>query len=75
MQTTPEPPDAEQRLIDLAHDLRTPLAIIVGFTELMLAKDDTLTPEQRHDYVQRTSAAAADMRSILDTERARRTRD
>jgi signal transduction histidine kinase len=67
-----EPRDAEARLIDLAHDLRTPLAIVVGFTELLLAREDSLTPEQRHDYVERAGAAAADMRAILDAERARR---
>jgi K+-sensing histidine kinase KdpD len=64
--------DAEQRLIDLVHDLRTPLAIVVGFTELLLTRNDSLTPEQRHDYVQRTQAAAADMRAILDAERPQR---
>lgn len=64
--------DAEQRLVDLVHDLRTPLAIVVGFTELLLTRNDSLTPEQRNDYVQRTQAAAADMRAILDAERPQR---
>ena len=72
MQQSVPPRDAETRLIELSHDLRTPLAIVVGFTELLLARDDTLTPEQRHDYIERTRAAAADMRAILDAERAQR---
>jgi signal transduction histidine kinase len=68
----PAGPDADARLIDLVHDLRTPLAIMSGFTELLLAREDSLTPEQRHDYIERAQAAAAEMRAILDTERTQR---
>jgi signal transduction histidine kinase len=67
--------DAEQRLADLVHDLRTPLAIVVGFTELLLTRNDSLTAEQRQDYVERAQAAAADMRAILDAERPQRGAD
>jgi K+-sensing histidine kinase KdpD len=66
------PRDAEARLVALAHDLRTPLAIMAGFTELLLTREDSLTPEQRHEYIERTQAAAVEMRSILDAERAER---
>ena len=67
--------DADQRRTDLVHDLRTPLAIVVGFSELLLTREDSLNTEQRHDYVQRIQAAAADMREILDAERSERVAD
>ena len=58
--------DAEQRLADLVHDLRSPLAIVDGFAALLAKDTGGLTPEQRADYAQRIRNAAADMRRQID---------
>lgn len=57
-----DPPD----LRDLVHDLRSPLAVVDGFSALLARDDGTLTAEQRTDYAERIRAAAADMRAQLD---------
>jgi signal transduction histidine kinase len=49
----------------LRHDLRSPLTVITGFADL-LALDRRLTPEQRTDYAKRISAAADEIRRLLD---------
>jgi signal transduction histidine kinase len=50
----------------LAHALRTPIAIIQGFAELLLRDEGELTDEQRRDYAERIRSAAADLRNELD---------
>ena len=57
------PDEVRQRLI---HDLRSPLAIVDGFSALLERDDGTLTPEQRTDFAGRIRAAAAEMRAALD---------
>ncbi len=52
-------------LAQLRHDLRTPIAIVAGFAEL-LCSDRTLSEEQRHDYAERIRQAAGELRAILD---------
>lgn len=64
--------DAEERLIHLVHDLRTPLTVISGFCELLDRQRDKLSEEQRDEYLGRVAAAAAEMRDILDRERDER---
>ena len=49
----------------LRHDLRTPLTIIVGFSEV-LAADKPITDAARRDYAQRMQAAAEELRTMLD---------
>jgi signal transduction histidine kinase len=49
----------------LRHDLRTPLTIIVGFSEV-LAGDKPMTDAARRDYAQRIQAAADELRTMLD---------
>jgi K+-sensing histidine kinase KdpD len=66
------PIDAKDPYVTLLHDLRTPLAIVSGFAELLAKNETSLSPEQRHDYVTRIAAAAQDMRNLLDAERKRR---
>lgn len=63
---------AEERLIRLVHDLRTPLTVISGFCELLERQHDKLSDEQRREYLQRVSAAAGELRGILDRERGER---
>ena len=63
---------AEERLVKLVHDLRTPLTIITGFAELLERQRESLSEEQRADYIARIAAAARDLGSILDAERDER---
>jgi signal transduction histidine kinase len=49
----------------LRHDIRTPLAVVTGFAEL-LASDGTITEEQRRDYATRIGQAALELRRLLD---------
>jgi signal transduction histidine kinase len=62
----------DEHLVSLVHDLRTPLTIVQGFADLLSRRGATLTDEQREEYVTRIAAAAGEMKSILDSERARR---
>ena len=64
--------DADERLRNLVHDLRTPLTIITGFCELLERQRDRLSDEQRDEYQRRIKAAADDLVEILDKERAER---
>ena len=64
---------ADEVIRDLSHALRTPIAVIQGFAELLLRdKDGTLTLEQRMQYAERIQAAAGDMRNLLDEATAGR---
>jgi signal transduction histidine kinase len=63
---------AEERLVRLVHDLRTPLTVISGFCELLDRRGNALTEEQRAEFLTRISAGAAEMREILDREREER---
>ena len=74
MSTAGEPAGdgTQERLVRLVHDLRTPLTVISGFCELLERQHDKLTEEQKVEYLQRVSAAAAEMRGILDDEREQR---
>ena len=66
------PSENDARMARLAHDLRTPLAIIAGFTELLMTREESLSAEQRRDYIERVRAAGEEMRVMLDDERAER---
>ena len=62
----------DERLVELVHDLRTPLTIVQGFADLLSRRGATLTDEERNEYVARIAAAANDMKAILDDERSQR---
>ena len=53
-------------MADLVHDLRTPLAIVAGFAELLERRADQLSEEQRADYIDRIREAADRMNELLD---------
>ncbi len=53
-------------IADLAHKLRTPIAVVQGFADLLSRDDGRLTEEQRREYAQRIIGAAGEMREILD---------
>ena len=49
----------------IQHDLRTPLTIVSGFSEV-LAADRPITDEARRDYAARIHAAAEELRGMID---------
>jgi K+-sensing histidine kinase KdpD len=53
----------------LVHDLRTPLTLVEGFAELLVRRGDDLTPAERAEHLERISAAAREMRAVLDAAR------
>jgi signal transduction histidine kinase len=63
--------EEREAIHQLAHALRTPIAVIQGFSELLLRDDGAATPEQRRDYIERIRSAAGEMREKLDDEVSR----
>ena len=55
-------------LARLRHDLRTPLAVVVGFADL-LAGDRPLGEDERRLFARRIAEAAGDLRRLLDETR------
>ena len=58
--------DGHDDLARLVHDLRTPLAIVSGFAELLERRGEQLTPEQQAEYLTRIRESAARMGELLD---------
>jgi K+-sensing histidine kinase KdpD len=56
-------PDALRTLV---HDLRTPLTIVEGFSDLLVRRGAELDPEQRDEFAQRIAEAARELRAIID---------
>jgi len=56
-------------LSELIHDLRTPLAVVAGFAELLERRGDGLSAEQRAEYVTRILQGAREMDAILQAAR------
>ena len=57
---------AGDELHTLVHDLRTPLTIVEGFSDLLVRRGAELPAPERDEYVQRIAAAAREMRELLD---------
>jgi two-component system, OmpR family, sensor kinase len=57
---------ADDELARLVHDLRTPLAIVVGFAELLEQRGGQLSPAERDDYLARIRESATRMSELLD---------
>jgi signal transduction histidine kinase len=55
----------EEELRRLRHDVRTPLTIVAGFSEV-LAADKPISDEARRDYAARIQAAAEELRTMID---------
>jgi signal transduction histidine kinase len=53
----------------LVHDLRTPLTLVEGFSDLLVRRGDELPAPERDEYLQRIAAAAREMRELLDAIR------
>ena len=50
----------------VAHDLRSPITVIGGFAEVMLASWDTLGDEQRLDFIERIRDNASRLEMLVD---------
>jgi K+-sensing histidine kinase KdpD len=50
----------------LVHDLRSPVAVVEGFAQLLQRNGEALTPEQRADYLRRIVEAAGEIKAALD---------
>jgi K+-sensing histidine kinase KdpD len=57
---------ADEELRTLVHDLRTPLTLVEGFSDLLVRRADDLPATERDEYVRRIAAAAREMRELLD---------
>jgi signal transduction histidine kinase len=62
---------ADDELRTLVHDLRTPLTIVEGFSDLLVRRGAELDDAQREEYVQRIRAAARELRALVDRAGAR----
>jgi signal transduction histidine kinase len=56
----------EDELQTLVHDLRTPLTLVSGFSDLLVRRADDLSAPERDEYVRRIADAAREMRELLD---------
>jgi signal transduction histidine kinase len=56
----------EDVLRGLVHDLRTPLTLVSGFSDLLVRRADDLPASERDEYVRRIAEAAREMRELLD---------
>ncbi|HEX6698649.1 MAG TPA: histidine kinase dimerization/phospho-acceptor domain-containing protein [Solirubrobacteraceae bacterium] len=56
----------EDELRGLVHDLRTPLTLVSGFSDLLVRRADDLPASERDEYVRRIADAAREMRELLD---------
>jgi signal transduction histidine kinase len=57
---------ADDALRALVHDLRAPLTIVEGFSDLLARRADELAADEREEYLGRIAAAAREMRELLD---------
>jgi len=57
---------ADDELRTLVHDLRTPLTLVEGFSDLLVRRADDLPAPEREEYVRRIADAAREMRELLD---------
>jgi K+-sensing histidine kinase KdpD len=56
----------EDELRTLVHDLRTPLTLVSGFSDLLVRRAEELSAPERDEYVRRIADAAREMRELLD---------
>jgi signal transduction histidine kinase len=57
---------ADDALRALVHDLRAPLTVLEGFSDLLVRRGDELAARERDEYLGRIAAAAREMRELLD---------
>lgn len=52
-------------LAEVSHGLRTPLAAVRGFTDLLIRAGDGITPDKRDDYLARIAEAGARLEELV----------
>ena len=57
---------ADEELRTLVHDLRTPLTLVSGFSDLLVRRAGDLAAAERDEYLRRIADAAREMRELLD---------
>jgi signal transduction histidine kinase len=57
---------ADDALYALVHDLRAPLTVVEGFSDLLARRAHELGATERDEYVGRIVEAAREMRELLD---------
>jgi signal transduction histidine kinase len=57
---------ADDELRTLVHDLRTPLTLVEGFSDLLVRRAGDLAAAERDEYLRRIADAAREMRELLD---------
>jgi signal transduction histidine kinase len=57
---------ADEELRTLVHDLRTPLTLVSGFSDLLVRRAGDLPAPEREEYLRRIADAAREMRELLD---------
>jgi signal transduction histidine kinase len=57
---------ADDELRTLVHDLRTPLTLVEGFSDLLVRRAGDLAAPERDEYLRRIADAAREMRELLD---------
>ena len=55
-----------EALAALVHDLRAPLTVVEGFSDLLARRGGQLEQSERDEYLGRIAAAAREMRELLD---------
>jgi len=60
--------DAKRRemVANVSHDLRTPLTSLHGYLETLLLKDDSLSAEERQQYLQVATAQSMRLRQLIE---------
>lgn len=56
----------KELIANVSHDLRTPLASIRGYLETIILKQDKLSKEQRHKYLERSLLNADKLKHLID---------
>jgi signal transduction histidine kinase len=57
---------ADEAVRALVHDLRAPLTVVEGFSDLLARRAGELAEAQRDEYLGRIADAAREMRELID---------
>lgn len=56
----------KELIANISHDLRTPLAIIKGFTETLILKKDSITPDDRLKYLENIDESSKRLSGLVN---------